>query len=99
VESISSYPAVREDLALVVDGTVSAAEVEAKIQLSGGFLLQQVELFDIYEGSQIPAGKKSLAYHLTFQSPSKTLTDKDVKKQRQRILKQLERQLGARLRE
>jgi phenylalanyl-tRNA synthetase beta chain len=99
VEAISSYPAVREDLALVVNGTVSAAEVEAKIQQSGGFLLQQVELFDIYEGSQIPAGKKSLAYHLTFQSPSKTLTDKDVKKQRQRILKQLERQLGARLRE
>jgi phenylalanyl-tRNA synthetase beta chain len=56
-------------------------------------------LFDIYEGKQIPVGKKSLAYHLTFQSPSKTLTDKDVRKQRQRILKQLEHQLGARLRE
>jgi phenylalanyl-tRNA synthetase beta chain len=99
VTAISSYPAVHEDLALVVDKTLSAAQVEAQIRQTGGFLLQQVELFDIYEGSQIPAGKKSLAYHLTFQSPSKTLTDKDVKKQRQRILKQLERQLGAKLRE
>lgn len=99
VTAISSYPAVHEDLALVVDKNVTAAQIEAQIQQAGGFLLQQVDLFDIYEGSQIPAGKKSLAYHLTFQSPSKTLTDKDVKKQRQRILQQLERQLGAKLRE
>lgn len=99
VEPISSYPAVHEDLALVIDKGVPAAQVEAQILQAGGFLLKQVDLFDIYEGSPIPAGKKSLAYHLTFQSPSKTLTDKDVKKQRQRILQQLERQLGARLRE
>ena len=51
------------------------------------------------EGQQIPAGKKSLAYHLTFQSPSKTLTDKDVSKQRSRIINQLEKRLGARLRD
>jgi phenylalanyl-tRNA synthetase beta chain len=99
VEPISSYPAVHEDLALVVDKTVPAVRVEAQIWQAGGFLLKQVEMFDIYEGPPIPAGKKSLAYHLTFQSPSKTLTDNDVKKQRQRILAQLERQLGARLRE
>ncbi|MCB9421068.1 MAG: phenylalanine--tRNA ligase subunit beta [Ardenticatenaceae bacterium] len=99
VEPISSYPAVHEDLALVVDKTVPAAQVEAQIRQAGGFLLKDVAMFDIYEGLQIPAGKKSLAYHLTFQSPSKTLQDKDVKKQRQRILQQLERQLGARLRE
>lgn len=99
VEPISSYPAVHEDLALVMDKTVSAAQVEAQIWQAGGFLLKQAALFDIYEGAPIPASKKSLAYHLTFQSPNKTLTDSDVKKQRQRILAQLERQLGARLRE
>ena len=65
----------------------------------GGFLLKDVELFDVYVGQQIPSGKKSLAYHLTFQSPSKTLTDKDVSKQRARIIKQLQQRLGARLRE
>jgi phenylalanyl-tRNA synthetase beta chain len=99
VEPISNYPAVHEDLALVVDKLLPASEVEAQIRQAGGFLLKDVALFDIYEGSQISAGKKSLAYHLTFQSPGKTLVDKDVKKQRQRILQQLERQLGARLRE
>ncbi len=99
VEPISSYPAVHEDLALVVDKLLPASQVEAQIRQAGGFLLKDVALFDIYEGSQISAGKKSLAYHLTFQSPGKTLMDKDVKKQRQRILQQLERQLGAKLRE
>ncbi len=99
VEPISSYPAVHEDLALVVDKLLPASQVETQIRQAGGFLLKDVALFDIYEGSQISTGKKSLAYHLTFQSPGKTLMDKDVKKQRQRILQQLERQLGAKLRE
>ncbi len=98
-EPVSNYPAVHEDLALVVDKTVSAAEVAAQMQRAGGFLLKNVELFDIYEGRQIAPGKKSLAYHLTFQSPGKTLTDKDTQKQRKRILKQLAYHLGARLRE
>jgi phenylalanyl-tRNA synthetase beta chain len=57
-----------------------------------------VQLFDLYEGTQVPAGKKSLAYHLTFQAPDKTLTDKQVSKNRQRILSQLQRELGATLR-
>ena len=56
-------------------------------------------LFDVYEGSQLPPGKKSLAYHLTFQAPDRTLTDGDVSKQRGRLLKLLEQQLGAKLRE
>ena len=98
-EPVSSYPAVREDLALVMDRHIPAADVNEALRQAGGFLLKQVELFDVYEGSQLPAGKKSLAYHLTFQSPNKTLTDKDVLKQRKRILKQLEHRLGARLRE
>ncbi len=95
---ISQYPAVREDLALVVDKSVSATAVSEAIRRAGGFLLKEVELFDLYEGEQLPAGKKSLAYHLTFQSPDKTLTDKNVSKNRQRILKQLKHHLGATLR-
>lgn len=96
---VSVYPAVREDVALLVDADVPAATVEAELLAAGGFLLQSAELFDVYTGNQIPAGKKSLAYHLTFQSPSKTLTDKDTRKQRQRIIKRLTKSLGARLRE
>jgi len=98
-EPVSSYPAVREDLALVMDHHIPASDVNDALYQAGGFLLKQVELFDVYEGSQLPAGKKSLAYHLTFQAPNKTLTDKDVLKQRKRILKQLEHRLGIRLRE
>ena len=97
-QPISPYPAVREDLALVVDGHITAAEVRDAIRQAGGFLLKEVDLFDIYEGLQLSPGKKSLAYHLTFQAPNKTLTDKDVLKQRKRILMQLEQRLGAKLR-
>ncbi|MDX1686862.1 MAG: phenylalanine--tRNA ligase subunit beta [Candidatus Promineifilaceae bacterium] len=99
VEPVPSYPAVHEDLALIVDESIPAADVEQAIHQAGGFLLQDVRLFDVYEGEQIPAGKKSLAYHLSFQSPSKTLTDAEVRRQRERILQQLEQKLGARLRE
>ncbi len=99
VQPLAQYPAVREDLALIVDAAVPAAAVAEAIRQAGGFLLQQVQLFDLYSGKPIPAGKKSLAYHLTFQAPDKTLTDKQVSRLRQRILQQLDKQLGARLRE
>lgn len=98
VSPVPVFPPVAEDLALVVDSAISAGEVAEAIKQAGGFLLKKVALFDVYEGSQIPAGKKSLAYHLTYQAPDKTLTDREVSRQRQRILKQLEKQLGAKLR-
>ncbi len=95
---ISSQPAVYEDLALVVDDQVTAAEVEALIRQSGGKLLVDVRLFDVYRGGQVPAGKKSLAYALNFQAPDRTLTDEDTKKLRTKIVARLERELGAVLR-
>ena len=93
-----TYPPVREDLALVVDTALPAATVEAALRGAGGALLRDVALFDVYEGNQLPHGKKSLAYHLTFQAADKTLTDQDVSKQRGRILRLLEQQIGATLR-
>lgn len=98
VQAVSPFPAVQEDLALLVDKSLSASDVEAAIRKIGGFLLKNIELFDVYEGKQVPEGKRSLAYHLTFQSPSKTLTDKEVGKNRAKLIKQLEKQLGATLR-
>jgi phenylalanyl-tRNA synthetase beta chain len=98
-EPVPNYPAVREDIAVLVDQSVPAADVAAVIRRSGGPLLKEVTLFDLYEGERIPAGKKSLAYHLTFQSPGKTLTDKEVSKSRQRIVDQLGRQLNGKLRD
>ncbi len=99
VEPVPVFPAVHEDIALIMDKGVSAAAVQTIIEKAGGYLLKTAELFDVYEGKSIPSGKKSLAYHLTFQSPKKTLTDKEIRKNRQRIVQQLERQLGAKLRD
>lgn len=98
IRPVPHYPAVREDLALVVDRSLPAAAVAEAIRRAGGYLLQKVELFDVYEGHSIPPGKKSLAYHLTYQAPDRTLTDKDVAKSRQRIVRQLAAQLDAKLR-
>jgi phenylalanyl-tRNA synthetase beta chain len=97
-EPLSPFPPVREDLALVVNVATPAAEVEAALRQAGGRLLKDVILFDVYQGDRLPEGKKSLAYHLVFQAPDKTLNDKEVSRQRQRILRLLEQQLGARLR-
>jgi len=96
---ISSFPAIREDIAVIVDQDLPEAEIAQQIKRSGGFLLKETSLFDVYEGESVPAGKKSLAYHLVFQAPDKTLTDKTVRKQRERIVKQLAHRFGAHLRE
>ena len=98
VDPISPYPPVREDLALIVDQAMPASTVAEALFKAGGFLLRDVALFDIYTGPGIPVGKKSLAYHLTFQAPNKTLTDREMSRQRTRIIKQVEQQLGAKLR-
>ena len=98
VEPISPYPAALQDLAIVVDEGVPAGTVERLIAESGGFLLKDIGLFDVYRGEPIPKGKKSLAYALSFQAPDKTLRDDIVAKQVQRIVKQLKKDLGAELR-
>ncbi len=95
---LSTQPPVYEDLALIVDETVPAAQVAELIRQTGGKLLTGVRLFDVYRGGQIPAGKKSLAYALIYQAPDRTLTDEDTKKLRAKIVGRLERELGATLR-
>jgi phenylalanyl-tRNA synthetase beta chain len=96
-EPISRFPAVVRDMALVVD----AATIHQKVvDIIGGFpLVEDVALFDVYSGEQVPSGKKSLAYHISYRSPDHTLTDDEVSKFQQRILKRLSGELGAVLRE
>ena len=98
MRSFSSQPAVFEDLALIVDESVPASQVAGLVRQSGGKLLVDVRLFDVYRGGQVPAGKKSLAYSLTFQAPDRTLTAEDTAKARQKIVARLEREVGAVLR-
>ncbi len=95
---ISNQPPVYEDLAVVVDEAVPAAQVAGLIRQAGGKLLVDLRLFDVYRGGQIPAGKKSLAYSLTFQAVDRTLTDEDTGKLRVRIVGRLARELNATLR-
>jgi len=98
VAPISAFPAVYQDIAVVVDEGISAARVEATIWQAGGALLRDVRLFDVYRGEQIGEGKKSLAYSLTFQADDKTLRDRDADALRARIVRALESAIGGRLR-
>jgi phenylalanyl-tRNA synthetase beta chain len=98
VEAISDFPPILEDIAVVVDEAVPAEKVESLIRQTGGKLVVAVRLFDIFRGKQLGEGKKSLAYSLTYQSDEKTLSDKDAAQIRQKIIRRLEHELGAKLR-
>ena len=98
LQALPTTPPVLEDIALVVPADLPAAEVEAVIRQAGGDLLREVRLFDVYTGDSIEAGKKSLAYSLTYQAKDRTLTDKEAAKLRKKIIKATEKRLGAKLR-
>ena len=73
--TFSSYPVAKEDVALVVDASVSAADVEAALREGAGELLESIRLFDVFTGEQVGEGKKSLAYALRFRAPDRTLKE------------------------
>jgi phenylalanyl-tRNA synthetase beta chain len=98
VQPVPVYPPVLEDLAVVVDEELPAEIVAKTIAEAGGAMVSDLRLFDVYRGEQIGAGKKSLAYSLTYQAPDRTLTDDEVAQIRQRIVRRLEQVLGAKLR-
>jgi phenylalanyl-tRNA synthetase beta chain len=98
VKPVPEFPAVIEDIAVIVDEAVPGARVQSAIEAAGGALLDGVTLFDVYRGEQIGAGRKSLAYRLTYQAFDRTLTDSDAAKVRAKIVKRLQDELGAALR-
>jgi phenylalanyl-tRNA synthetase beta chain len=95
---VSAYPPVLEDLAIVVDEGIPAGRVAEVIRQAGGHIITNITLFDVYRSEQIGLDKKSLAYSLSYQSDEKTLTDNDVAQVRQRIIRRLDQELGAKLR-
>ncbi len=97
-EPLIKYPAVKRDLAIIVDKTTDSGTIEKIIRNNSNDLLKNVELFDIYTGNQIDEGKKSMAYKLTFQSKDKTLVDEDINSIIDCMLKDLKDKLGAYLR-
>jgi phenylalanyl-tRNA synthetase beta chain len=84
-EDVISYPAVNQDVAVVVDESVPAAEVRAAVLEGGGDLLRSAEVFDLYRGEQVGEGRKSLALRLSFRAPDRTLTDAEVAERRSAI--------------
>jgi phenylalanyl-tRNA synthetase beta chain len=97
IKPVADVPPVFEDIAVILDESVPASKVEALIRQTGGKVLTDVKLFDVYRGEQIGAGKKSLAYSLTYQS-DKTMTDAEAAAIRKKIVKRLEHEVGAKLR-
>ena len=96
---VSKFPAVKRDLALLLDKNVQFAEIEKIATESERKLLKGVTLFDVYEGKGIEETKKSLAYSLTFSSQDKTLTDEEINPLLEKIVTQTSKDFGARLRE
>jgi phenylalanyl-tRNA synthetase beta chain len=95
-QPLSRFPSVSQDIAVIVDESVSAGDIMAVI--ASNPLVKEVQLFDVYQGAPLAAGKRSLAFAVQFQSAEKTLTDKEVAEARGRIVRRLERELHAELR-
>lgn len=97
-KELPKFPAVRRDLALLLDSSVKFADIERIAFATEKKLLRRVELFDVYEGKQLEAGKKSYAVAFTLQDETKTMNDKQTEAIMSKIIAQLEKQLGATLR-
>ncbi len=95
---LPKFPAVRRDLAVLVDVGVTFAEIERIAFAADKKLIKRVELFDVYEGKNLPAGKKSYAFAVTMQDESKTMNDKQTDAIMKKIIASVEKQLGAELR-
>ena len=95
---VSTYPVAKEDVALVVDESVPASDVEHALVRGGGDLLEQVRLFDVYTGEQVEPGRKSLAFSLRMRAPDRTLTADETAAVRTAAVAEAERRCGAVLR-
>ncbi len=97
-KSFSRYPSVTRDIALVVDESRTSEELYTAISSYKNSLIADCSVFDVYTGEHMPPGKKSIAFRLKFQSDSRTLTDTEVNKIHDKILKYLHKAVGAELR-
>ena len=97
-KELPKYPAVTRDIAMLVDKTVPVADIENVIKKASGKMLESLQLFDVYEGKQIPEGKKSVAYSAIYRSADRSLTGDEVQKVFDKVVKNLENQIGAQLR-
>ncbi len=97
-KQLPKYPAVSRDIAMLIDDNINVSKIEKIIKKNAGNILEGYTLFDVYKGSQIPEGKKSVAYSVTFRADDRTLTDDEISAVFDKILAGLKEQLGAELR-
>lgn len=95
---VSRFPAITRDIALVVDRSVPASTLESIIRANGGRLVTNVRLFDLYQGEKMAEDKKSIAFSITYQDPERTLTDEEVVKAHDKVVKALAEEAQAELR-
>ena len=93
-QTVSKYPAVSRDIALLVKEEISNQALVQEIQMAAGKFLTNVELFDVYQGNNIEAGHKSMAYSLTFVNPEATLTDEEINRAMEKVTKALTENIG-----
>ncbi|MCT4598537.1 MAG: phenylalanine--tRNA ligase subunit beta [Vallitalea sp.] len=98
-EPLAKYPAVNRDLALLAKNDILVGQIEAIIKQRGGKILEGIKLFDVYTGSQIEEGYKSIAFNLTFRAADRTLKEKEISKTMKKILNGLETMLDVKLRQ
>ena len=97
-KALPKFPAVTRDIAMLIDKTTPVGEIEKVIKKASGELLDTINLFDVYEGAQIPDGKKSVAYAVSFRASDRSLTNEEINKIFTKIIKDLEYKLDAQLR-
>ncbi len=97
-KQLPKYPAVSRDIAMLIDDEINVSKIEKIIKKNAGNILEGYTLFDVYKGAQIPEGKKSVAYSVTFRAEDRTLTDDEISAVFEKILTNLKQRLGAQLR-
>ena len=97
-KEISKYPTISKDLAILIDKNISSDEIAKAIKKAAGSLLTNTEIFDVYEGKNIPEGKRSIAYSLSFGANDRTLTDEEINNIMNKVIENLQNKMGAELR-
>ncbi|MCG8535641.1 MAG: phenylalanine--tRNA ligase subunit beta, partial [Pseudomonadales bacterium] len=98
-KELSKYPEVRRDFAVIVDDKISSQAILKNVRDSAGSLLTDLVLFDVYQGDNLEAGKKSIAFGITLQDPNRTLQDEDVNPLVEKMISSLKETFNVTLRE
>lgn len=95
---LPKFPALTRDIALLVNESVNTQAIQAVIRTTGSEYLERVDLFDLYQGAQVPTGKKSMAFAMSYRAKDRTLTDAEVNAVMEELLSRLKNELGAEIR-